>query len=303
MPSASPPEPSVRGESRPVRCREIEERDLDEVAGLLGRGFPLRSGEYWVRALGRLKARSSPEGYPKYGYLVQVGDAIVGVLLTIHSRTPGGGLEDVRCNLSSWYVEQEFRSYASLLVARAAKRREVTYVNTSPAPHTRAIIEAQGFEAYSRGLFVAIPALARRSDARGALILPAGSPASLSLDSDEARLLRDHEGYGCTSFWCATAGDVQPFVFAPRKRLGKVLPCVHLIYCRDMQAFIRLARPIGRHLATRGIFFAVLDANEAPLGLPGRFFDRGPKYFKGPHRPRLGDLAYMEAALFGDLAA
>jgi hypothetical protein len=286
-----------------VHCREIQERDRDELAALLGRGFPLRSRAYWARALDRLRARSSPEGYARYGYLLQSGDRIAGVLLTIHSRTPGGGLSDVRSNLSSWYVEPEFRSYAPLLVARATKQRDVTYVNTSPAAHTRPIIEAQGFEAYSRGVFVAIPALARRSRSVQARILPAASAPSLGADADEDRLLRDHEGYGCLSFWCATSDAVYPFVFAPRKRLGKVLPCVHLIYCRDMQDFIRLARPIGRHLAAHGIFFAVLDANGPAEGLTGRFFDRGPKYFKGPHRPRLGDLAYMEAAIFGDLSA
>jgi hypothetical protein len=34
--------------------------------------------------------------------------------------------------------------------------------------------------------------------------------------------------------------------------------------------------------------------------LIGRYFDATmPKYFKGPDRPRLGDLAYTEAAMFG----
>jgi hypothetical protein len=32
----------------------------------------------------------------------------------------------------------------------------------------------------------------------------------------------------------------------------------------------------------------------------GKYFDGvAPKYFKGPTRPRLGDLAYTEAAMFG----
>jgi hypothetical protein len=44
----------------------------------------------------------------------------------------------------------------------------------------------------------------------------------------------------------------------------------------------------------------MLDANGAIGGLVGRYFDGiMPKYFKGPRPPRLGDLAYTEAALFG----
>jgi hypothetical protein len=289
------------GAVRPrVLCREIQERELDEVADLLGRGFPLRSRAYWVRALERLKAYSGPAGYPKFGYLLQGGERIAGVLLMIHARTPGSASTETRCNLSSWYVEPEFRSYAPLLVAKATRHRDVTYVNTSPAMHTRPIIEAQGFASYSRGVFVAIPALSPGS-APGARILPA--TASLGTDADERRLLRDHEGYGCLSLWCATNLDAHPFVFARRRRIAKVLPCLHLIYCRDVQDFARFAQPVGRHLAARGIFFVAVDANGPIDGLAGRFFARGPKYYKGPNRPRLGDLAYMEAALFGDLGA
>ena len=38
---------------------------------------------------------------------------------------------------------------------------------------------------------------------------------------------------------------------------------------------------------------------ELPDTLPGIYLDGRPKYFKGPDKPRLGDLAYTEAALFG----
>jgi hypothetical protein len=44
----------------------------------------------------------------------------------------------------------------------------------------------------------------------------------------------------------------------------------------------------------------MVDANGPVAGLGGRYFaERLPKYFRGPVEPRLGDLAYTEAALFG----
>jgi hypothetical protein len=44
----------------------------------------------------------------------------------------------------------------------------------------------------------------------------------------------------------------------------------------------------------------IVDSNGALPGVTGKFLEgRMPKYFKGPDRPRLGDLAYTEAALFG----
>ena len=48
-----------------------------------------------------------------------------------------------------------------------------------------------------------------------------------------------------------------------------------------------------------GANFVVIDAVGPMPGLPGFYLPGRPKYFKGPERPRLGDLAYTEAALFG----
>ena len=46
--------------------------------------------------------------------------------------------------------------------------------------------------------------------------------------------------------------------------------------------------------------FVIVDSNGPIPGLVG-MYRRGsmPKYFKGPRRPRLGDLAYTEYALLG----
>ena len=73
-----------------------------------------------------------------------------------------------------------------------------------------------------------------------------------------------------------------------------------MIYCRDVADFVRFAGPIGRYLARRGKPFVIVDSNGAIPGLFGTFF-RGSmtKYFKGPQRPRLGDLAYTEYAVLG----
>jgi hypothetical protein len=53
-------------------------------------------------------------------------------------------------------------------------------------------------------------------------------------------------------------------------------------------------------LLRRGVPLAAIDANGPVPGLIGIYQDgRVRKYFKGPHRPRLGDFAYTELALLG----
>ena len=54
---------------------------------------------------------------------------------------------------------------APLLVASALKRRDVTYTNISPAPHTWRTLQAQGFEPYNfgRSAIFALPGRGRQN--------------------------------------------------------------------------------------------------------------------------------------------
>ena len=142
-----------------LRCRQIEQADIDAVATLLAEGFPVRTRQFWLNALAQLTRREPPAGLPKYGYLLESQGAVVGAILVICSTIPANDTVAARCNLSSWYVEARFRAYAPLLVSQALRHKDVTYTNVSSAPHTRPIIEAQGFSRYSEGIFVAVPAL------------------------------------------------------------------------------------------------------------------------------------------------
>src|SRR5690348_18468961 len=72
-----------------VRCREIGEADLDSVADLLTRGFFGRSRDYWMRGLLRQAARDVPQGYPRFGYMLDREGTPVGVLLLLYSLQIG----------------------------------------------------------------------------------------------------------------------------------------------------------------------------------------------------------------------
>jgi hypothetical protein len=288
-------EPTAAKISANVRCRQIADGDLDRLGDLLARGFGARrTRAFWHRVLAALNARSVPADMPRYGYLLENDGVPVGAILLIFAATPGDGA--VRANVSSWYVEPAFRSYAPLLVSQALKLKQVTYLNISPARHTLPILDAQGYQRYSSGVFVAVPVLQRAGDGR--LIAADESPNAPFAPSDRD-LMIEHAAYGCTSFWCVTRERAYPFVFRPRIVKGAI-PCAQLVYCGDVADLVRFAGRIGRHLARRGRPFVVVDANGPIAGLIGRYFDDTmPKYFRGPVRPRLGDLAHTEAALFG----
>ena len=285
--------------SSTIRARKITASDIEGVASLLARGFKRRPRQYWLRALERLSAHPTPIGFPRYGFLLESDGAPVGVILLIFSMISAGDVRKPRCNVSSWYVEPAYRGYASLLISKALKDKSVTYLNISPASHVQRIIEAQGFTRYNGGQFVIFPTLARVPSNNTGTVHEVDVDPSARFEPFERELLLKHSEYGCMSLWCRTVDRAYPFVFLPRIVKG-CIPCAQLIYCRTIEDFVRFSGTIGRFLLLRGRPLVIMNSNGSINGLFGKYFEgASPKYFRGPEQPRLGDLAYTEAPMFG----
>jgi hypothetical protein len=272
-----------------VRCRQIRQADLGRVADLLARGFPARSRKYWTSALARLAAHGAPEGCPRFGYVLEAGGAAVGVLLLIFTDTGGA----VRCNVSSWYVEPAYRGHAALLAIMASKLKHVTYINTSAATHTRPILDVLGYRRYSQGQLATVAAL---KPGRGKV----HALSDAARDLPEYALLAAHAKAGCLALICETPEGPSPFVFLIRRVAGVPFRTAQLVFTRDTDRFAACAGPIGRYLLRHGAPLVICDAPSPIPGLAGLWFKRrGPRYFKGPERPRLNDLAFTEMVVFG----
>jgi len=282
------------------RCRQIVDADVDSVIVLLKNGFPRRSYEYWSQVLDCLAKHLTPADMPKYGYLIESAGAPVGVILLISSSIRQGDWTEVRCNLSSWFVEPEFRIHASPLIFQATRKKDVTYLNVSPANKTVPIVEAQGFSRYSDGRFVACisPSIRKRAQVQ---IVGSDVTPNAPFEAFEQDLLLTHARYGCISIWCVTSERAYPFVFIPRLA-KRIIPCAQLVYCRHIENFIQFVQPLSSYLAMRGKLFVLIDSKGPIRGLAGRYLGGiAPKYYKGPLSPRVGDLAYTEAVILPSL--
>src|SRR5260370_37983889 len=98
-----------------------------------------------MQGLRRQAAREVPDGYPRFGYMLDNDGRPVGVLLLLYTSRVNGGETAIPCNLSSWYVEPAFRNYAPLLTKIAQRHKEVTYLNISPATCTSRILQPPCF--------------------------------------------------------------------------------------------------------------------------------------------------------------
>jgi hypothetical protein len=284
-----------------IRCREIGTADLDAVADLLTRGFAVRSREYWMRGLRRQSVRDVPEGFPRFGYMLDHEGKPVGVLLLIYTARDTGGGTSIRCNLSSWYVAPAFRNYAPMLTSIAHRHKHVTYVNISPARWTWRTIEAQGFRTYCGGLFFSFPALSRPTKGMRVEVVQHDAQAVDGLSEADVALLARHAAYGCLSLVCRAAdGRCSPFILQPLRIRRIKVPAMQLIYCADVANYVDCIGAIGRFLLWRGRLSVALDSNGRMNELVGFYRGSRPrKYFKGPQRPRLADLSDTELAIYG----
>ena len=282
-----------------IRCRQIAEPDLGGIADLLARGFP-RSRAYWAGGLERLRRRVVPEGCPRFGFMLERGGQPVGAILTICQALDHAEPPHVRCNFASWYVDPEVRGHAALLSRMPFRLKTATFLNASPAPNTWGTIEAQGFTRYTGGQLFALPMLGRPAPGWSVARFRPDNPAHAAMP--EAALLADHAAAACLSLVASGPDGLHPIVLLPvRLKAGRLpFPGMQLVYCRSLETLARFARPLGRFLLRIGRPVLVLDAGGPVKNLPGYFWrDRARKYFKGSHRPRLGDLAYTELTLFG----
>src|ERR1700733_14797550 len=212
-----------------IRCRQIEKSDLEGVGLLLGAGFgdphrnfwgwisrvtrsrlpaarfschrnaerrprPVnqRAVQFWTMALTRLATHKTPAGCPKFGYLLEVDNKPVGALLLIFAAIVVGGVETLRCNVSSWYVDPLFRAYATLLSSRAMRLKRVTYYNVTPSSMTWTILAVQGYERYCEGAFISIPAFNGRLNGCRVTEVSADTAHGDDLRESEVALLITH---------------------------------------------------------------------------------------------------------------
>jgi hypothetical protein len=197
-------------------------------------------------------------------------------------------------------VDEAHRPHAFLLHKRATSRADTTYLNISPAPHTRKTIEALGFRRFNEGQMFFAPLLSRAEPGARVVEFSEAGPEAALLSSAERRLLADHAAFGCRSLIGLCEGAATPIVLQWRTVWRSRVPGAHILYCPSMRELVRFARPLGLYCARHGRLFIAVDAEGPIAGLVGKFLPgREPRYFKGPRKPAPCDLAYTELAILG----
>lgn len=289
-----------RDPGKSIQCREIDDADVPGVVECLARNFPRRTRGFWRRGVAAIGARPRVLDLPRYGHLLESEGRVVGVLLQIFTNLGDEAAPKLRCNLSSWCVDVEFRSFSVVLHRRGVQRRTATYLNISSAPHTRKTIEALGFRRYADGRVFALPLTAPATRGARVVVYRPDAREAAGLTPLEHRVLSDHQAMGLHALVGVSDGAVAPFVLKWRALWRHAVPTAQLLYCRREDDIALFAQALGRYCARFGRFGLIVSANGPIAGLNGRYYpDREPRYFSGPDRPSPSDLAYTELVLLG----
>ena len=274
--------------------REIEDADLFEVGALLAEGFPKRTLADWRTALNILTDRPAVEGFPRYGYCLEDGGRLEGVLLLLTATVDGV----TRSNLSSWYVRPRYRLLAPLVHQCAVRTRGSVYLNLSPATHTLRNIETLGFKPYTGGTLLV--------DATSAVKIGNSTVRSFTLDAasnldvEVTRSVEAHSRYGCAALLLEDREG--PMIALYRiKWLKRLIPAARFV-AGDPARLAASAGPLMRTLLLRGIPLALIDAPLTYTPTHGiRLLANRERRYASPDGPppAPGDLRETEVALFG----
>jgi hypothetical protein len=139
----SPRNHSERMDSMPnpaFTIRELEERDLPELARIMAEGFPRHSRAFWENCLRLIKQRDRAPGTPQYGYGIEA-DGLKGAALALGSLHGPPDSPQTIVNISSWTV----RPLEPPAVRSACPRSSIPSVaSLQPSIHASAI-EARMF--------------------------------------------------------------------------------------------------------------------------------------------------------------
>jgi hypothetical protein len=281
-----------------LRIRVLQETDAAEVIVLLCDGFPRRDAAYWKRALGYLAGQYVPDGKSRFGFAIENEGRLVGVILNLWSRKPDNHMiyKGFVSNLSSWYVQPAFRSYAAMLLSRATKDADVVYLNVSAAVHTLKICEALGFQKYSSGQTVSVPMLAKRVSS---VKVKQYQSATAHIDSQTRDMLDAHVAMGCHALLGESNGQIYPMLFV-RRRVKGFFHAMQMVLGPGDENLPKFMRALGVHFLKRGHFLLITDSEGTYDFVTSRYYEgRGARYFKGKVEPVVSDLTYTEIVAFG----
>ena len=259
----------------------IDDTSVDEAIALLRKGFPVHDESFWRDGLERLTRHHETNGFGPVGYLMGKPGSRTGVALTMVSERmePDGQRRRV-VNLSSWYVEEQARWLAPMMLKHLTAEAGATFTDLTPSPSVRRLIGNLGFQPWNSGSTRAVLPWAALFGGWSEALITGDALASSALTPGQRLIVADHAAMGCITAGLVQGERVSPIVFQPKRRRG--LPTARLIYAERKSELFDQFGAVARFLLSQGMVCVDVPARAGDL-VPGGWFTTGapPTFYKG----------------------
>jgi hypothetical protein len=236
------------------------------------------------------------------GLILMDGDKTVGFLGMIFSRRRINDKVEKFCNLTSWFVRQEYRGRAIALLFPLFGMKNYTITDLSPTRNVFHIQNKLGF---------------KDLDAKGRILLPFGrrlfqpkySPPQMThdlatierkLEGQDLIIFHDHKQYQCSHFLLTDKNRYCYLIYTKLKR--KRIPYAHIHYISNPDLFELAYRDIRKAILSRSrAYFLLIDSRlvknrKLPVSIYLPY--RAPKqYMSSTLKPEQIDNLYSELVM------
>jgi hypothetical protein len=272
--------------------REISFEALDTTLPILSRGFPGMRRGGWSAAIDRLRRFGVSGPKTRAGYVLEQKGRDVGVILTIPSSRPDDPARPI-VNLSSWYVDPEYRWRAPHMLQSVTASDTTLYTDLTATPSVRTMIERFGFRGWTEGTLVFVLPQFALGFAKGSQMMPLRDLPSNAFSEPMHRMLEQHAALDCVvgGLWDGEA--LHPVVFSRKNYRG--IRAARLIFADDRATLFAHLPAISRFLLREKFLLLAVNADYRERIAGSIFTHRSaPAFYKGAQAPAPCDLAFSE---------
>jgi hypothetical protein len=238
-----------------VQLSPITDADIPAVAAFLHHHLNQRvPSEAWASAL-RVPWKVDA---PNHGYMLRVGEAVVGAYLAFYSERLIDGAPERFCNLGAWCVLPEHRFHGLRLLKALLAQEGYHFTDLSPSGNVPAINQRLEFQHLDTTTAL-VPNLPWPlwPDRRYAITT---DPAAIEeiLSGSDLDIYRDHAGAAAARHAVLSNGDRWCYVIFRKDRRKRLPLFASVLYVSDPELFGQLAGRFARHLLLRHGVLATL---------------------------------------------
>ena len=237
------------------------------------------------------------------GLALKDDDLTIGFLGMIFSHRRVNGKVEKFCNITSWFVREDYRSRAIALLLPLHGMKDYTIIDLTPARNVYQIQNKLGFKDLDAKGRIMLPFGRRLSRPQPSDMRVIHDPAEIEkkLQGDHLTIFNDHKIFRCAHFMLTSKKGYCYLIYSKLQR--KRIPYVHVHYISDRGLFALFYREIRKSILSHcRAFFLLIDSRLVnQLKLPFSFClpYRAPKqYLSSTLKPAQIDNLYSELILF-----